>query len=211
MKKNKYFQRFLKTSHLPKSIPVTAIVRYADLFMRFLSRHYEHYMFNDGRIIYGHCQKTKKYCYLLARRYRVDKSLLGVAAFLHESGKAYETSWRVLRRMHEKYNWEISKELVSRFAITDERKLKLKHILLHKKENKYLESMILHEADIIAFLADRRSQRALEQWAQSKGIRNELERKFRKINKLKLRGSKTIALPLWNESIRYWNFNPKKI
>lgn len=161
-------------------------------------------MFGDGRIIYRHCRFTLKFCDLLSKGYRSDKSILRVAAFLHESGKAYEVSWKILKERHEKYNWLISKELISRFQISRERKNKLKKILLHKKNDNSIEAKILHEADIIAFFADRSSQKAFAAWAKKRKLPGEIERKLSKMKKLKLKNSNKIALLLWRKSLGFW-------
>jgi HD superfamily phosphodiesterase len=206
---NKYFRHFLKTQRVPKVIPAGKMIIYADRYLKFLSRHYDHFMFNDGRIIYNHCLKTKKFCYLIAKKYNADKQLLGAAAFLHESGKAFKTSWRILRNKYNRYNWIIAKDLIDRFDIPVAKKQKLKQIILHQKKNELIENKILHEADIIAFFADRRSQKALNKWARENGVRNELKRKFRKIKKLKLKPSRKNALPYWRHSLKFWRIKPE--
>ena len=57
-----------------------------------------HYSFDDWRIMYNHGLNVLDYSMRLAKKIRCDKEVLIVASLLHDIGKTYKTSDKILRR-----------------------------------------------------------------------------------------------------------------
>ena len=60
------------------------------------------------------------------------------------------------------------------------------------------------DADAIAFFADGKLQQALKDWADKKGIPDELQRKLAKFDRLNFEESKKIAEPLVAKMREHW-------
>lgn len=162
-----------------------------------------HFSFGNWRIMYNHSLLVLKFALGIAEEIDCDKLVLSVGSLLHDIGKAYKADEQLLREKHEELGYEISQKFLEKFNFSDEQRLKLKDIFLG--DGKSVERQIIKDADIVAFFADERLQKALKSWADKRGLTNELQRKLDKVRLLHFGVSKKIAEPFYKEMKKRWD------
>lgn len=161
------------------------------------------FSFNDWEIMYHHSVVVCSYALHLATRFPdADLEVVSVGALLHDIGKAMKTDEDTLRASHGKMAFEFSAKFLKSLDLDDDQYEALKNIL--KEESDSLENKIIKDADAIAFFADGKLQQALKDWADNKGLPNELQRKLDKFERLNFEESKKIAEPLVAKMKERW-------
>lgn len=162
------------------------------------------YSFNNWKIMYEHGTMVLTFSLKIAREMaNYDELVLSIAALLHDIGKTYQADKQTLYEKHEEFSYLVSQKFLESLDLTKEQKLKLKEIL--SDPGKSIEKQIIEDADIIAFLADKRLQDSFKKWADQEGLPHEMKRKLDKINLLKFDVSKKIAEPFYQSVKRRFN------
>lgn len=157
------------------------------------------YSFNNWKIMCDHGIMVFTFSLKIAQNLtNYDQLVLSIAALLHDIGKTYQTDKQTLYEKHEEFNYLISQRFLESLDLTKEQKFKLKEIL--SGLGKSIEKQIIEDADIIAFLADKKLQDAFNKWTGQEGLPNEMKRKLDKINLLKFDVSQKIAEPFYQST-----------
>ncbi len=161
------------------------------------------YSFNDWTIMYNHSLMVRDVSFKIAKDINCDKKLLEIEALLHDIGKTYKTDLKTLREHHNELGYEVVKQFLPELNLSQEQSFKLEDFL--RGQVKSVESMIIKDADIIAFFADKRLQEAFSGWADKEGLKDELQRKADKINKINFESSKELAMEPYQEMKNIWH------
>lgn len=160
------------------------------------------YSFNNWEIMYNHGLTVQKFAMQIAESVSCDNEIVSIGALLHDIGKTYKADNEILREKHGQLAYEVSKDLLKTLNLSDKQLGHLRGIL--SEADSSIEADIIHDADIIAFFADKQLQQALSKWADEKGLPNELQRKLDKQEQLKLSISKETAKPLAQQMKDKW-------
>lgn len=152
-----------------------------------------HYSFGDWSIMYEHSVMVKDISLQIAESVDCDKILLSIEALLHDIGKTYKASGKVLHQQHAELGYEVTKDFLPSLDLTKEQKKKLIQFL--QGDVSSIEGQIIKDADCIAFFSDIVLQKAFKNWAEKEGLLNELQRKADKINTLHFEVSRKLATP----------------
>lgn len=131
-----------------------------------------------------------------------DKTVLSIAALLHDIGKTVKADEETLRKQHAELSAETSKEFIENLKITEHQKKQILQIL--QKQGNCIEQKIIHDADIVAFFSDEQLQNAFQKWAEEKGLKTELKRKLDKFNDIQFTQSKNLAKDGFDKLSEKW-------
>ena len=159
------------------------------------------FSFGDWEIMYDHSILVKNYSIKISEEISRDdysKTVLVLGALLHDIGKTYQADEEKLRNKHDELAYEVSRDFLKNLEMEDSQENKLNSLLKGKSD--FLEAQIIEDADIVAFFADKKLMKAFKEWALSKDMPEECERKLNKIEQLKFEPSKQLALEYYKEA-----------
>lgn len=165
----------------------------ADSFLRQAFQQHPHFSFGDWRIMYEHSRLVRDYALRIAESVPCDTLVLQLGALLHDIGKTVIADEETLRAHHGRMGYDVSKPFLESLRIAPAQREKVLSLFLG---GSCVEKRIISDADLLAFLADRRLQEALAQWAEKRGLAGEIERKVSKARSLHFKASMAIAAPL---------------
>ncbi len=169
--------------------------------------HYASYSFGDPAIMINHAIMVRDLALQIEENVHCDQNLLSIMALFHDIGKAYETDQQTLREKHAELGYEVTKDFIPTLKLGDNDRTLLVSFL--KGDMSSLQAQIIKDADIIAFFADERLQKALKEWGDKNALPNELQRKANKIADLKFEVSVKIARPFYEQLVARWDLEAK--
>src|SRR5262245_35164162 len=96
-----------------------SVVKTVEAFVAQEFEKHPHFSFNDWRVMYDHSLKVRDLALQVAGRMHVDRTVLVVAALLHDIGKTYEADEATLHTEHENFNVPISRGLLDSLPLSD--------------------------------------------------------------------------------------------
>lgn len=149
------------------------------------------YSFHDWRIMYNHSRLVEKFSRQIAKNIECDKLVLSLGALLHDIGKTHKADENTLREKHAELGYIVSKDFIDGLGLSPAQKETLIRIL--KDQSDLIEKKIIEDADIIAFYADEKLQKAFMNWVLKRGYSEDSQRKLKNIEKLRFGVSKSLA------------------
>lgn len=158
------------------------------LFIKETFRANAHYTFNDWTIMYNHSITTMDYALLLSKRTGADKTVIAIAALLHDIGKTAKADEQTLLEKHEELGREVSKHFLKTLSIAKDQK---KHIEdLFQINHPSIEKKLVKDGDYIAFYKDDILHSAFKQWADENHLPEQIQRKIKRFEYLSPKAQK---------------------
>ncbi len=172
-------------------------------FVKEQFKKFPHFSFNDGRIMYAHSLRVKNLALKIARGTKANKTLVAIAALLHDIGKTKKANLEELHYNHEDFNLTQATPLIESLPLTKRDKKKLESLISFSKKS--FELKILKDADTLALYEDKKLYTLYIKWAVKEKLWSSITRKVEKYNKLYFPISKKIGRPKLKRMIKMWN------
>ncbi|QQS15703.1 MAG: HD domain-containing protein [Candidatus Moraniibacteriota bacterium] len=163
-----------------------------------------HFSFNDWSVMYNHSCTVASFAGMIGANVVCDKLLVILGALLHDIGKTYEADEETLHFEHESFNLIVAEPFLETLGLSPERLERLKRLVSYQ-DKEGVEMKVIKDADAIALPADKRLSMLYIEWAVKEGLRNSIERKIRKFDKLHFELSKEIGKPLFSRMKQDWD------
>lgn len=172
---------------------------------KFVAQEFEkhpHYSFNDWHVMYEHSLKVRDMALKIAEGMTVDRTVLAIAALLHDIGKTYETDAATLHTDSATFNVSVSRPLLDSLPLSGDQRKRIEVLLQNMSDTD--EMRIIEDADDIAFFSDKQLYMHFLEWAKANALETAIQRKIDKFAKLHFQVSREIGREWFDAMKKDW-------